>query len=239
MMGRLAVVTVWLLVGHAVWLGIFWGLLHVPESSVWMLALSALLAVVLVVAAAAITAGASAAWELAQPVGSALRRGLRVAPAALLAALLFGAIWWVTGVVFAWHTGVAGQIDAWIIARTGSPNGRPVHFVIFWMTMFVRWSLALTLASTVLASLVTDGLPTVTRVGWLRSALAPTRFLALTFWFVLFVAIPWQLVDWRPARLSLPLEPWFVAAKLGAIAVAMAVGWALVLRAGHGATEKA
>ena len=43
-MRRLAIVTAWLLVGQAVWLTIFWGLLHVPESSVWMLALSAVLA---------------------------------------------------------------------------------------------------------------------------------------------------------------------------------------------------
>ena len=65
----------------------------------------------------------------------------------------------------------------------------------------------------------------------------PSRWLTITFWFVLLVAIPWHLVDWRPARLSLGVEPWFVGAKLTAIAVAMAVGWALVLRAGHGAAE--
>ncbi len=37
----------------------------------------------------------------------------------------------------------------------------------------------------------------------------------------------------RPAKLGLAAEPWFVAAKLSAIAVAMTVGWALVLRMGH------
>lgn len=237
MIRRLALIAAWLLGGAAVWLATFWGLLHVPESSAWMLALSALLALMLLAIAGTVLAGATAAWDLACPPTRALSRGLRHIPAAVAAGLLFGAIWWVTGVVFDWHTGIAGQIDAWVIARTGRPNARGIHFAIFWLTMTVRWALGLTLASALLASLVTTGRTTVTHAGWLVSALIPSRWLAVTFWFVLLVAIPWHLVDWRPARLSLGIEPWFVGAKIGAIAGAMAVGWALVLRVGHGATE--
>lgn len=237
-MQRLAVLTAWLLAGHAMWLAIFWGLLHVPESSVWMLALSAVLAVTLIVVAGALHAGASAAWDLARPAAPALLSGVRHLPAALAAALLFGAIWWLTGVVLDWHTGIAGQIDASYIARTGRANTGWIHAAIFWATMFVRWSVGLTLASSLLASLIAVGAPALKHVAWLRSALAPARWLAITFWFVLLVALPWQLVDWRPVKLSLAAEPWFVGAKLAAIAVAMAVGWALVLRLGHRAAEK-
>jgi hypothetical protein len=158
--------------------------------------------------------------------------------AAIAAVLLFGGCWWATGVIFDWHTSIAGQIDAWVIARTGRPNARGVHFAIFWLTMTVRWSIGLTLASSVLASLITIGRATFTHANWLISALVPSRWLAVTFWFVLLVAIPWHLVDWRPAKLGLAAEPWFVAAKLALIAVAMAVGVALVLRGGHGASEK-
>ncbi len=235
---RLAAVTLWLLAGHAAWLAIFWGLLHVPESSVWMLALSAALALVLVMLAATVTGGASAAWDPSRAIVPALRSGAGLMPAALAAALLFGVIWWMTGRVLDWHAGMAGQIDAWLIARTGRTDTRPVHFVIFWTATFVRWSLGLTLASSLLASIATSGRTAIARSSWLRAALTPSRWLALTFWFVLLVAIPWHLVDWRPARLSLSVEPWFVAAKFGAIAVSMAAGWALVLRAGHQATEK-
>jgi len=235
---RLAIISAWLLIGHALWLAIFWGLLHVPESSVWMLALSAVLALLLVVVAATVAAGASAAWNLARSPAATLLSGIRLAPAALMAALLFAAIWWLTAAIAGWHAGVAGQIDAWVIARTGRPNARGIHFAIFWLTMTLRWSIGLTLASSLLASLVTVGGGVLTQSGWLVAALVPSRWLAITFWFVLLVAIPWQLVDWRPARLSLGLEPWFVGAKLAGIAVAMAVGWALVLRVGHRATEK-
>ena len=233
MIRRLAIIAAWLLVGDALWLGLFWGLLHVPESSVWMLALSALLAVTLIVVGGALVAGASAAWDMARPPLGALMGGVRYVPAALVAVLSFGAIWWITGVVFDWHTAIAGQIDAWVIARTGRPNARGIHFAIFWLTMTLRWSIGLTLASALLASLVTAGRATFTHSGWLVAALVPSRWLAITFWFVLLVAIPWHLVDWRPVKLSLGVEAWFVAAKLSAIAVAMAVGWALVLRLGH------
>lgn len=238
MIRRLAAITLWLLVGHTAWLALFWGLLHVPESSAWMLAVSAALALGLVVLAATLTGGASAAWDTTRGVAPGLWRGVGLAPAALAAAVVFGALWWVTGLVLEWHSGIAGQIDAWVIARTGRTDTRPVHFVIVWLTTFVRWSVGLTLASSLLAALATSGPRAATEGGWLRSALTPSRWLALTFWFVLLVAIPWQLVDWRPARLSLGLEPWFVAAKFAVIAVSMAAGWALVLRAGHRATEK-
>jgi len=230
---RLALISAWLLVGSATWFAIFWGLLHVPESSVWMLALSAVLALALVVVAGAVLAGASAAWDLARPPAHGLRAGVRTVPAALAAALLFGAIWWLTGLVFEWHTGIAGQIDAWVIARTGRPNARWIHFTIFWVTVWIRWSIGLALASSLLGALTTPGTSALRDGAWLRSGLSAARWLTITFWFVLLVAIPWHLVDWRPVKLSLGVEPWFVGAKLAAIAVAMAAGWALVLRAGH------
>jgi hypothetical protein len=235
---RLAIVSAWLLGGNALWFAIFWGLLHVPESSVWMLALSAFLALVLIAVGGAVLAGASAAWDQVRPPAQSLLGGARLVPAALAAALLFGVVWWLTGVVFDWHTRIAGQIDAWVIARTGRPNARWIHFTIFWVTLWVRWSIGLTLASSLLAALVTDGAAALRSGARLRAALAPARWLTITFWFVLLVAIPWHLVVWRPARLSLAVEPWFVGAKLATIAVAMAMGWALVLRVGHGATEK-
>jgi hypothetical protein len=237
-MRRLAIITSWLLAGHAMWLAVFWGLLQVPESSAWMLVLSGVLVLMLIVMAGALHAGASAAWDLTRPVRAALLHGIWYVPAALAAGVLFGAIWWLTGAVLDWHTGIAGQIDAWYIARTGRTDSRWIHFAIFWATMFVRWSVGLTLASSLLGSLTTINAAALKDVAWFRSALAPARWLAITFWFVLLVALPWQVVDWRPARISVGAELWFVGAKLAVIAVAMAVGWALVLRRGHGAAEK-
>jgi hypothetical protein len=237
-MARLASIAAWLLAGHGLWVALFWSLLQVPESSVWMLALSAVLAIVLVVLAAAVQSGASAAWQTDRTVAPALAAGSRRVDAAMLAALVFGALWWATEALLTWHAGVAGQIDAAFIARTGRSQTQWIHATFFWLVMFLRWTVGLTLAVSLLSAAVTRG-PAVLRSGaWIRSAMAPRSWLTVTFWFVLLVAIPWHLVDWRPRSLSLGVEPWFVGAKLALVAVAMAVGWALVLRAGHGPAEQ-
>lgn len=230
---RLTLISLWLLLGHAAWLAIFWGLLQVPESSVWTLALSSLLVVTLVVLAAGLHAGASAAWRPGISVGEALAGGSRRLHATVLAAAVFGLLWWATAAVLAWHGNVAGQIDALYIARTGRSNTGWIHGAMFWIVMFARWTIGLTLAVSLLAALVGADGRQRGAAGWLRAALVPRRWLTLTFWLVLLIAVPWQFVSWRPARLSLGLEPWFVAAKLGLIAVSMSAGWALVLRAGH------
>jgi hypothetical protein len=229
----LASIAAWLLAGHGLWLAIFWGLLQVPESSIWMLALSALLAATLAVLAAAVQSGASSAWQLDRPLASALATGSRRCHAALLAGLVFGALWWATGALVSWHAGIAGQIDAAYIARTGRSHTQWIHATVFWIVMFLRWAIGLTLAVTLLAAAVTNGVRSLVNGAWVRSALTPRTWLTVTFWFVLLVAIPWHLVDRRPRSLSLGLEPWFVGAKLAIVAIAMAVGWALVLRVGH------
>ncbi len=227
---RLAVIATWLLAGHALLLALFWGLLNVPESSAWMLALSAAVAIVLIVAAGALHAGAALAWQHDGPVERALLAGTRHVPAFLLATLLFWAIWWATAQALEWHARLSGQMDAWFIARTGRPDTAWLHALVFWTIQFVRWSIGLTLALSFLGAFVGRGVRTLRSTGWLTSALHPRRWLMVTFWLVLLIAIPWQAVDWRPRQISLVLEPWFVAAKLGAIAIAASVGWALMLR---------
>ena len=52
MIARVAKTTVWLLLGHALLAGVYWGLLNVPESNVLMLVASALLALVVIAGAA-------------------------------------------------------------------------------------------------------------------------------------------------------------------------------------------
>lgn len=230
MTARLAVIASWLLVGHLLLFAIFWGLLNIPESSALMLGLSALTVVVLIAGTAAIHAGAVAAWQHENGLLRTLLTGIRYAPAFLLATLLFWAIWFVTGRLLAWHAGIAGQIDAMVIVRTGSPQTGWLHAIVFWALQFVRWPLGLTVSLTLLASLMRGGFGVLRDARWLRAALRPTRWLLVTLWLVLLIVLPLQAVDWRPAGLGVSLEPWFVAAKLGSIAVAAAVGWALILR---------
>lgn len=229
-MRRLPIIAVWLLLGHALVLALFWGLLQVPESSIGMLTLSGLLGVMIVATAGTVHAGAVNAWRADGPVSRALLAGTRHVPAFLLSLTLFGLVWLATNGALEWHARLAGQMDAAVIAQTGRTNTSWMHGAIFWAVQFIRWSLGLSLALSLFAALVRIGLRGAGRTAWVRAALTPGRWLVLTFWFVLLIAIPWQVVYWRPARLGLGVEPWFVAAKLGSIAVAMAIGWALMLR---------
>lgn len=229
---RLAVVTGWLLAGQAVWLALFWALLQVPESSVAMLALSALLVVGLVVLAAAIVSGGMAAWDLDRPAA----RGLLPRPGRLGAALLSGAVltavWWTGGLLLESHGRLAGQIDAVYIAWTGSSATAWIHTAIVWAVAWLRWSLGLSLAVSLLGAAVRHGGAALGDLRWVRAALSPRVWGLLTVWLVCLVVLPWSQVHWRPSGLSLVAEPWFVGAKLAIIAIAMGVGSALILRIG-------
>lgn len=233
MIRRLALVALWLLAGHLAALGLFWTLLQVPESSSLMLVASALLALAVVLVTAAVQAGAASAWNLEVPFGRALVAGTRGALFAVAAALVFAVVWWATGTMFEWHARLRGQVDATAMARTGSPDTAWLHAALYWLFQFLRWTLGLSLATALLGWLVRHGGRSVGRSGWLRAALQPRRWAFITVWFVLLVALPWSYVYWRPAGLSLGLEPWFVAAKLAAVAALMSIGWALVLREGQ------
>jgi hypothetical protein len=152
---------------------------------------------------------------------------------ALVAAALFGLMWWLTGHALDWHARLSGQMDAALIARTGSPSTAWLHATVRWLILFVRWTLALALSVSLLGALVEQGVSALRRTGWLRHALQPPRIVLVTIWFAVLDVLPWQHLYWRPAHLSLALEPWFVVAKLTLIATVMAAGWALVLREGR------
>jgi hypothetical protein len=230
---RLAAITTWLLLGDAVVFGLFWMLLQVPESTTLMLAVSALLSLLAVLGAAAVQSGAMGAWDTDRPIALGLRTGVGRALMTLPAAALFALVWWLTGQAFDWHARVSGQVDAAVIATTGSPATAWLHASVRWLIVFVRWTLGLTLAVSLLGALVREGLTALGRTGWLRHALRPRPLLLVTLWFAVLDVLPWRFVYWRPAQLSVALEPWFVAAKLTGIALLMAAGWALVLREGR------
>ena len=230
MMRRLLTVAAWLIVGHALAGGLFWELLQVPESSIAALALSAFIALLLIVLLAWVHGGALAASRPEAAAGSALRKGLLELPAVALGALLFLAVWWLTMRAASWHTAYAGQIDAWIIARSGKSDTARLHAGILWAIWFLRWGLGLTLALSLAAWSARDGVAALKRTRWVASALHPVRWLAVTALVGLMLAIPWHYVYWRPTVLSINAEPWFVAAKLAAMVVLAALGWALVLR---------
>jgi hypothetical protein len=228
---RLGLVAAWLLVGHAALGGLYYALLQIPESTAWMLGLSALLLLSLVTGAAWVQAVGlllclpPSGWLATASAG--VRRAWSVLPAFLLLAIA----WVSASRLEAWHVASRGPIDASLMARFNWAETGGVHRAIDWAVFVLRFGIGGSLAAALAAAGVQHGFARAGRA--LGRALHP-RTLAIVLGAELaLVVLPWHYVYWRPA--SLPptgVETAFVAAKLSAIALLAATGWAVVLWAG-------
>jgi hypothetical protein len=220
----------WLAAGHLLVAGLYWLLLQVPESNVWMLASSAAIVVATVLLGGIIQSTAILAWTSSEPMSAALKTAVRRGWLVVLPLAVFGCVWWLTGAAENWLARHVGQIDAWIIATFGWTKTAGLHSGMAWVIAFVRYGIGTSLAVALLACLARQGLRGVTSP-WLRRGLA-WKTLAIVS-AVLFVGVwlPWQAVYWRPA--SLPptwVQPAFAAVKLFVMYFVGNLAWAVVLR---------
>jgi hypothetical protein len=230
MIRRLTAITAWLLLGHAAAAGLFWWLLRVPESSGLTLIVSGVLVLAIAVLLLWVHGSALAAWQPDTTTARSVRRGWATVVPALAAALLFLACWWITSRAAAWHTAYSGQIDAWIIASSGKSGTAWLHHTIDAVVWVARWGLGLTLSLSLAAWAIAGGFRALAGTRWLTSALNPLRWIAVAALVALAIVHTWHWIYWRPAHLTLAMEPWFVGAKLAAAALLASLGWALVLR---------
>jgi hypothetical protein len=231
MMAALVATVLWLLVGHAVAGGLFWGLLQVPESNAWMLLLSVVLSALCIAVVGFVETDALLMWTGHQPISRRAARSVRNLPAAILGLLVFAAFWWFTAWVMGRTYVHHGEIDAALMARFGWTKTAWVHSTIAWIIWFVRYPIGVSLALSLAAGAAAQGYGAVVRFRWLIRGLAPLRLVLVTVWLLALIWLPWQAVYWRPRSLpSTWLEPVFVAAKLLVIYVVANVGWSLVLR---------
>jgi hypothetical protein len=227
----LAAITSWLLAGHGLAAGATWGLLLIPESNIAMLLLSLLTAIVIVILVGLVETTALLAWTDRSTRGLAgwrarlLDAGRRL-PAFLAGLTAFALLWWLTARIDSWWTLHRGEIDAWLLVTFAWTDATPLHAVVGWITWSIRYVLGLSIA----LSLVLRGIRALNRPDWLLDALGPIRLAAIAICLLVLVMLPWQVAEWRPARLPATwVEAMFVVAKLGAIALVAHVGWALVL----------
>ena len=230
MSGRLALVALWIAAGYGIAAGLFWCLLQVPESSVWMLGLSAALVLAICVALLWVTGGVLLAWHPQIAPMRAFVSGLSAGGAVAAGALLFGAVWWATHAALTWHAAHSGEIDAVIISRTGASNMAWLHRAIVWTIWLLRWGPGFTLALSLGASIAASGTSAIGAAGWIRSGMSPKRWSVILALTALCFMLPWRFVYWRPPHLSLTTEPWFVGVKLGGIALLASIAWALMIR---------
>ncbi len=227
---RLLGITLWLLVGLAVAGGVYWGFLNTPESTVLALLLSAVLAIATLVVVAISVNGASLAWSLGWS-GNVIRRSISGIPAFIVAALLAGVVWSLTGRALTWVATYSGQISAWFIAQFGWADASSFFNTITWGGRWLQWVVGPLIALSLLGSMLI-GEWTSARWRWLARGFSPFRLTLATVWVAIFVALPWiYVLPWRPRVLPPTfVEIAFVAAKLGLVAILIAIGVALLVR---------
>jgi hypothetical protein len=198
---------------------------------VWTLGLSFVIALLILVALLVTIGGNFALWRRPEaPAGAAVLGALRETIPAFFGVAVFLLAWWATSRAFAWHAAYAGQIDAWIIAQSGRSETTVLHQAIDWAIWILRWGIGLTVALSLAADMTSNGFSAVGQMRWIRRALHPRSWIVVALLVGLLLHLPWHFVNWRPQRMALRLEPYFVGAKLATIAILSALGSVLAAR---------
>jgi hypothetical protein len=228
---RFLLATLWVLLGAALTAGVYWGFLITPESTVWTLMMSAVLAVV-ALAMAGLTANGTIAILSGGVSAAGMKRALKAIPAVVPAVLIALLMWWIAARVETWVAMRNGQISAWFIARAGWDDVSWLFTTIRYVAQWFRWVITALLMLSLMAGIVGIGWRALAQTAWIRRALHPRAIVVATFAFVVLVALPWMyLVPWRPKNLpASSVEFVFIAAKLSLAALLCGIGAALVVR---------
>jgi len=215
MIGRLALSTLWLLLGAAVSGGVYWGFLNTPESSVGTLLLSAALFLITFVLVAITLNGTVLLWTAGWS-GDLIRRSIARVPAFVPAAIFVLLVELLTSLFQIWIGVHHGEINAFFIARFGASD---ISWLFTTLTSLERWLIWVVAPFLALS--------------WL----AKTRFsakglLLASVWFGALVVVPWvYLAPWRPRGIPpTSVEMLFITAKLSVTFVLMAIGTSLMIR---------
>ncbi len=230
MIRTLAATTVAVLGGAAAVAGLYWGFLNTPESTIFTLALSALLVLAALTLSAITVNAVLLAWTEGGLSPGVARRALRHLPAALPPAVLVAAVWWAVLRGEGWVQLHSGEISAWFIAQFGWADVTWLFRAAAWIGLWLRWVVA-PFAALVWWRQILGGAWQPSRAA-VRDAVHPGRVLAATAIVAVLVWVPWtQVVPWRPRAIAPGTsELLFVGAKLGLVAVLSALASTLLAR---------
>lgn len=232
-MRKLTAIVAWLLAGHAIVLGLFWALVNVPDSNTVMLGATVLLAVVCVLVAALVEVTAAAWLWPATSFRMALAEGTRGIIPAVFAAAAFALFWWLGGSLEAWFDAHRGEIDAWFISTVDVTATAWIGRLIAAMVFVVRYVVGVACAVAIVHAWLGARWAGLLGLHWAPRMLSRYQLGLTALAMVVLVALPWALAYWRPAGLpATSAQLAFAAVKLTAMAIAMHVGWVLVLHAG-------
>lgn len=229
-LARLAAVVLWLLVGHLALGGAYWTLLTVPESNAIMLIASALLVVLLTIAAAIVETTGLLWLRPEWGWRASFARSLRALPAFVLAVLVWVIVCTIALQNQRYHELYGTQLDAWLIASFDITRATWLHRAIDYVLWFVEWVVGTSLAVALLNAAATGSFADIFRLRWIPRGLHWRPLLVITLAMLALIWQPWRGVYWRPASLpASSAEVAFTVAKLLILGLVMHVGWALVL----------
>lgn len=231
MIARLAFSTAWILAGAAAFAAALWAFLNTPESTVFTLALSLLLVLVMYGVMALTWSGALIGWANGWS-GATARRSLAGLSRFLLPLLVASLAWWLVGRGLAWITAHAGEISAWFIATLDWADVRWLLSGVSYAGEWVRW-LAIPFAALVwLGHLLSRGWQPLFDRACLTHAFSPLRLVLATLVAGATIDAPLRYgVYWVPQGLPATwVEPAFAAAKFGGMTLIGAIGASLITR---------
>ena len=232
MTARLTAIALWLAAGHLALVGLYWLLLSTPESNVAMLAVSAVSVLLMALIFGWVEAVGLLAWRPDARARELPQRAMGKIPGVWLGAALFVVVWYLVAYVLAHWEANRGEIDAWLMAQFAWTKTGGLHTLVRWLFTFVRF-LGLSLAVALALAFTADGFRGIRSERWIRGAFSLRRLLVLAGIIVVFVWLPWQGVNWRPAWLAPNWqETMFVVVKLGGLYVLANIGCALILGVG-------
>jgi hypothetical protein len=224
---RTLLVGLWLGGGAAVLAALYWAFLITPESNVLMLAVSALLAILLV-ATAAVVVNVAVLLALGGSLNESVRSGARRIGWFLVAAVPVALLVWAIMLGDAWVARRSGEISAWFIAQLGWADITPLFTAQSYVSIWLRWVLLPVAALAALASFLQRD--AAVRRRWLRATWHWRTLLVATLAFVLLVALPWRAAFWQPQGLPPTwIEPTVAGIRLAFVATLTALGFAIIV----------
>jgi hypothetical protein len=220
-------VAVWLAVGTSMVALLYWAFLQTPESNALTLATSAGLLVALVFATG-VFANAAVLLAAGLPLTAAGRRAAGGVLWFAIAVMPFVLAWWIVGRADAWVALHSGSINAWLIARMGWADAEWLFRAIVWTSRWLLWVVAPLASIALLASLLHNR-RALHGGTWIRRAWHWRTVMIASGVFVLLVALPWQLVYWRPDLPPTWVQPVVAGLRLGTVAVSWLLAGALVI----------
>ncbi len=209
---RSGVLKLWLLnlFVNAAALGAWYYWLRIPDAHVWQVALSAVLALLIVVGIVWLRAGTLAWFRVDEfrrrpGIGAAYWRGLRhVIPLAIWAAL---------GACVMWIIVSAGnyvpQFSVWIRQKANAgPSPRNVMHGSDWVLFVVLWVVLPAVWLPVATTIAATGFSGRHIARSFRVLRQPLYWVSLCVLMGLGVWVPYKLVTWVPALSSLRAEAW-------------------------------